>query len=237
MSKLTSALPLVLLLALAACGSSDKPASTTASKSAAPAGTPFPTGDFWPLQSGTTYTTRKFQPSLTITPGKGKWTAELGDRPDHLATALDVTRGQAIIGFHHMTQVFDPDAGGKIPGDAVEGPADFAEWLTAHPRLNATKPKPASLLGLEGVRIDITTKSSPRRVPDDCGKFDPPCLPLFYDGFEPVNYGGDWKGRFYVLDQGERQLVVEEAIQPPRKFDRLVKQLDAQLDAVELASG
>jgi hypothetical protein len=235
MTKLSCAL--VLVLALAACGSDDKPKSTGASKPSAPAGTPFPTGDMWPLQSGTTYTTRKFQPSLSITPGKGKWMAEVGDRPDHLATALDVTRGQAIIGFHHMTKVMDPDAGGKIPGDAVEGPADFAEWLTAHPRLVATKPKPASLLGLEGVTVDITAKSSPKRIPDDCGKFEPPCVPLFYDGFEIVSYGGDWKGRFYVLDQGERQLVVEQAIQPPRKFERLVRQLDAQLDAVELAGG
>jgi hypothetical protein len=237
MTRFSSALALVLVLALAACGSDDEPAKTTASKAAAPAGTPFPDGDMWPLQSGTTYTTRKFQPALSITPGKGKWTAEVGDRPEHLAAALDVTRGQAIIGFHRMTQVFDPDAGGKIPGDAVEGPADFAEWLTTHPRLNATKPKPASLLGLDGVRIDITTKSSPKRIPNDCGKFEPPCLPLFYDGFEPVIYGGDWKGRFYVLDQGDRQLVVEQAIQPPRRFESLVKQLDVQLDAVEIARG
>ena len=190
----------------------------------------------WPLQSGVTYTTRKFQPSLSITPGAGKWMAEGADRTDHIALALDVTRGQGIIAFHHMTRVIDPDAGATIPGETVEGPADFAEWLTAHPHLKATKPKPASLLGLEGVRVDIETKSSPKKLPDDCGKFEPPCVPLFFDGFEIVSYGGDWKGRFYVLDQGERQLIVEQAVEPTRKFKAIVRQLNAQLEAIALAS-
>ena len=133
-----------------------------------------------------------------------------------------------------MTQVFDPDAGGTIPGDAIEGPADFAEWLTSHPHLKATKPKPASLLGLEGVRMDIKTKSSPKKVPEKCGKYNPPCVPLFFDGFAPVMYGSDWKGRFYILDQGDRQLVVEQAIEEPAKYKSVLRQLDAQLDAVQL---
>lgn len=235
MTKLSCVLVLVLALALAACGSDDEAPSPVASKTRAPAGTPFPGADMVPLQSGVTYTTRKFQPSLSITPGEGKWMAEVGDRPDHLAMALEVTRGQGIIGFHHMTRVIDPDAGGAIPGDAVEGPADFAEWLTAHPHLKATEPEPVSLLGLEGVRVDIESKSSPKKIPDDCGKFEPPCVPLFFDDFEIVSYGSDWKGRFYVLDQGERQLVVEQAVQPPAKFRAVVRRLDAQLEAVKLA--
>jgi hypothetical protein len=235
MTKLSCAL--VLALTLAACGSDDEDAAPVASKTPAPAGTPFPESDRVFLKSGVTYTTRKFQPSLAITPGKGEWAAEVGDRPDHFAMALDVTRGQAILGFHRMTRVIDPGAGATIPGDTVEGPADFAEWLTAHPHLKATKPEPASLLGLEGVRLDIRTKSSPEKLPDECGKVDPPCVPLFFDDFEIVNYGSDWKGRLYVLDQGERQLVVEQAIQPPGKFAAAVRQLDAQLAAVELAGG
>ena len=190
-----------------------------------------------PLRSGVAYTTRKFLPALSITPGEQEWIAEVGDRPDHLAIALDVTRGQGVLGFHHMTRVIDADAGATIPGDAVEGPADFAEWLTAHPHLTASKPKPASRLGLEGVRVDIEPKSSPKKVPDGCGKVDPPCVPLFFDEFEIVIYGSDWKGRFYILDQGERQLVIEQAVQPPGKFEAVVRQLDAQLEAVELADG
>jgi hypothetical protein len=235
MTKLSCAL--VLALALAACGSDDEGSPATASKTPAPAGTPFPASDMSPLESGVTYSTRKFQPGLAITPGEGEWIAEVGDRPDHLAMALDVGRGQGILGFHHITRVMDPDAGGAIPGDAVEAAADFAEWLTAHPHLKASKPERTSLLGLEGVRVDIQAKSSPAKVPDDCGKFEPPCVPLFSDGFEIVSYGGDWKGRFYVLDQGGRQLVVEEAVQQPARFETIVRQLDAQLEAVELAGG
>ena len=83
--------------------------------------------------------------------------------------------------------------------------------------------------------MDIEATSSPAKLPDDCGKYEPPCVPLFFDGFEIVSYGSDWKARFYVLDQGERQLVVEQAVQPPGRFRAVVRQLAAQLEAVELA--
>jgi hypothetical protein len=70
------------------------------------------------------------------------------------------------VSFHHITRVFPPKTGGVIPGDAVAGPADFATWLTTHPYLRATNPKPVEALGLKGVSIDVRVKSSqPRAEP------------------------------------------------------------------------
>jgi hypothetical protein len=84
----------------------------------------------------------------------GEWLAAGADSPDHVEiepTPQDPVDSSAIA-FHHMTKVFDAAKGGVTPGDAVDGPDDFAAWLTTHPHLRATKPKPVEALGLEASR-------------------------------------------------------------------------------------
>jgi hypothetical protein len=116
-----------------------------------------------------------------------------------------------------MTQVFDPAEGGVTPGDAVPGPDDFAEWLTTHPHLRATKPKPVEALGLEGVQIDVRVKSSQPRKYKDCGKVEGDCVVMFVGKVEPIVYGSKSLGRFLVLEQPDgKQLVVEEYVEPAR---------------------
>ena len=124
------------------------------------------------------------------------------DSPDHLEiepTVEDPVDSSALA-FHHMTQVFDPAKGGKTPGDAVAGPDDFAAWLTGHPHLNATTPKPVEALGLKGVSIDVRVKSSQPRRYKDCGKVQGECVVMFVGKIEPIVYGSLSFGRFYVLE-------------------------------------
>ena len=114
-----------------------------------------------------------------------------------------------------MTQVFPPETGGVTPGDAVPGPDDFAAWLTTHPHLKTTKPKPVEALGLKGVSIDVRVKSSQPRKYKDCGKVEGDCVVMFVGKVEPIVYGSKSLGRFYVLEQPDgKQLVVEQYVEP-----------------------
>ena len=219
------------------CGDDDpgEPGPRATTTATGTAGRPFPTGDVTPLESGVTYTTRRFTPPLQITTTDEPWIAETGDRPNDFSLALDVPRGQAILGFHRAKLVVDPRRGAEKPGDRVPGPRDFAAWLRTHPHLRTTRPVPTTALGLRGVRIDVTVRSAPGRVPDDCGKFVGVCVALLHDGFDWALYPEDSKARFLVLDQGGRQLIIDEWVQPRRRFDRVVRDLDRQLRAIRVS--
>lgn len=231
----------VLVLALGACGSDDDgPRSAPERSTPAAAVTPFPSVDGADLIAGTTYTTRKFQPALTITPSSGEWKAFGADDVDHveLEPRTDGPVDLATLAFHHMTKVFDPSKGGTMPGDAVEGPNDFARWLTEHPHLKTTKPKPVEALGLEGVSIDVRVKSAMRNVPEDCGKVQGKCVVLFMGKIEPVIYGETAKARFYVLEQRDgRELVVEQFVEPASAVDAQREQFEATLASATTAAG
>jgi hypothetical protein len=228
------ALPLLLLLALlTACGGDDK------QEAAKPTVTPFPTIDLGDLHAGATYRSRKFRPNVTMTiPSEGEWHAAGTDNADHVELEPEpvppiFTSG---ISFHHMTRVFPPETGGVEPGDAVAGPADFAAWLTHHPHLRTTKPRPVEALGLKGVVIDVRVKSSQPRRYKDCGKVEGECVVMFIGSVEPIVYGSKVFGRFYVLRQPDgKQLVVEEFVEPASAFAKARPPLDAVLRSAKLS--
>jgi hypothetical protein len=123
-----------------------------------------------------------------------------------------------------------------IPGDAEAGPADFAAWLTSHPHLRTTKPKPVEALGLQGVSIDVRVKSSQSRKYKDWGKVEGDCVVMFIGSVEPVVYGSKTFGRFYVLQQpGGKQLVVEEFAEPASAFRKTEPELDAVLRSARIS--
>ena len=227
---------LVVALLLAGCGGGDDEA---AERPAAAAATPFPTIDFTGLTAGATYVTKTFTPRLQLTLPEGGWIAASGDKADHVEIELEDPEDpvdNSGMGFHHMTKVFPPEQGGELPGDAVDGPADFAAWLTSHPHLKTTKPEPVSALGLKGVSVDIRVKSSQPRLYRDCGKYEGDCVVLYMGGIEPYVYGSDVQGRFLVLEQpGGGQLVVEQWVEPRRAFDDQVKIWDQVLAGTKLA--
>ena len=141
----------------------------------------------------------------------------------------------SALAFHHMTQVFAPETGGVTPGDAVPGPDDFAKWLTDHPHLKTTKPKPVEALGLKGVSIDVRVKSSQPRRYKDCGKVEGDCVVMFVGKVEPIVYGSKSFGRFYVLEQPDgRQLVVEQYIEPASACKAQQPAFDALLESASV---
>jgi hypothetical protein len=229
------AVPLIALLALlAACGGDDE--KKTAAK---PTVTPFPSIDLGDLANGATYESRRFEPKFSFTvPQTGEWHATGADNPDHveLEPETEPPVSDAGISFHHMTRVFPPATGGVQPGDAVAGPADFAQWLTSHPHLRTTKPKPVGALGLKGVVIDVRVKSSQPRKYKDCGKVEGECVVMFIGSVEPIVYGSRVFGRFYVLQQPDgKQLVVEEFAEPASAFKMAQPELDAVLRSARIS--
>ena len=226
------------VLAAGGCaGEETKPSPQVTPPPAAEASNPLP-GDFTPLEGGTTYTTRNFKPAVRITPPeRGPWTTDVGDTPEHFSIEAEFAFGQAGLAVHRITRVYDPKAGGAEPGDMVPFEGGFAAWLTEHPHLRTTKPQPVELLGRSAVQIDLTTRSSPPRIPpQDCGHVGANCVPLFWDGLNQIVYGKLNKGRFIVvpLDDGG-QLVVEQYVVPATHFTRALAILRPALDSLELA--
>lgn len=137
-------------------------------------------------------------------------------------TTCRAAHSLVILGFHRATRVVDPRRGARKPGDLVPGPRDFVAWLRSHPHLRVTKPVPVTALGLRGVRVDMEVRSAPDRIPDDCGKLTGTCPALLHDGFDRALYTSDSKARFLVLDQGGRQLVLDQWVLPRERFGALV---------------
>lgn len=224
------------VLLVAGCGSDGE--ATTPAPAAKASATALPDVDFTGLEPGATYTTRQFKPNITFTVPEGEWKLVGADSPDHveIEPVVEDPVDSSAVAFHHMTQVFDPETGGKIPGDAVAGPADFAAWLTGHPHLKATEPKPVQALGLEGVAIDVRVKSSQPRRYRDCGKLEGECVVMFVGKIEPLVYGSKSLGRFYVLEQpGGGQLVVEQYIEPASALDAQAPAFEALLESARVA--
>src|SRR3712207_1759500 len=124
---------MLAVLALAGCGDEDEPAREAAAPK--PSITPFPTVFGGVLKPDVEYTTQLFEPNLRVKVPDEGWIAYSQDSPDHveLEGEAEPPVQDSGIGFHHMTKVFDPEKGGETPGDAVDGPEDFAAWLTSHP--------------------------------------------------------------------------------------------------------
>ena len=226
---------LLVLLVAAGCGDEGE---KTAAAPAKPSVTPFPTIDRADLLPGKTYTTQQFKPAITLTIPEGKWIAARSDNPDHVEIEPEATDpvDSAALGLNHITQVFDAEKGAVTPGEAVPAPADFTDWLTSHPHLRATKPKPVQALGLEGVAIDVRVKSGQPRKYKDCGKVPPPCVVMYPGGIEPVVYGGTSLGRFYVLEQPDgKQLVVEQYVEPASALKAQKPAFDAILNSAKVA--
>jgi hypothetical protein len=223
---------LVVLIALAGCGGDDSADAPEAKV------TPVPTIFGADLKPGTTYTTTAFEPRLRLTFPEGEWKVLSADKPGNLEFEPDTVHPvtEAALGFYHHPKVFDAAKGGTMPGDATEAPSDFAAWLTSHPHLATTKPKPVEVMGLEGVSIDVRVKSAQPRQYKDCGKVLGKCVVMTLGGVEPVVYGSDSRGRWLVLDLGGGdQLVVEQFVTPPAAFANGIKLLDAALAQTELA--
>jgi hypothetical protein len=228
-----------LALAAAGCGGGDGGGTQTRRSTQGPPPVRPAFDEVQDLDTGRTYTTKAFRPAVRFRVPMGDWATEIGDTPGHVSIARTDPPGdvdQAILALHRITRVYDPRRGGVTPGDAVPFTGDFAQWLATHPRLRASKPRPAELMGQRGVEIVVTGRRSPPKVPGDCGKVGRNCVPLFYDGLDYVSYSPVLKGRFTVLGlPGGGQLVVEEFVDPASRYRDGLKQLRPLRDSLALA--
>jgi hypothetical protein len=237
--------PAVAVAALVACGGDEdaagpsRPAPATAT--ATTAATPSPLDvDHAELRSGRPYATRAFRPGLTFRPGPGTWTIEHRDTASDISIATDLPRvAVATIGWHRVTRVYDPVRGGVAPSDQVALREPFADWLARHPRLRVTRPVRVTVAGLDGVQVDVRSTSQPPRVPRDCLKAGPRCVPLFYDGQDPLTYTRGDRGRVTVLPlpdaDGGGELVIEQFASPGTALPKVLAATRETLATLEVA--
>ncbi len=224
----------VMLLAvatLAGCGGDDGNGNGGGDAAQAPraAISPVPTVFGGVMKPGVTYTTTAFRPRLQITLPPAEWKVLSADKPTsvELEPETDHPVSGSGISFYNGVRVFDAAKGGRIPGDAVDPPPDFAAWLTSHPHLKTTQPRPTEALGLKGVVIDVRVKSAQPRQYRDCGKVAGKCVVMMLGGIEPLVYGSETRARWLVLDlDGGGQLLVEEWAQPAKVFSSQLELLD-----------
>ena len=241
--RITTITPLLATAALlvSACGS-DSENSTARKTSATPtpsaaAAKPLPKDPNTTVTPGR-YATSAFKSQLTLEVPKGqRWRVSgAGETADGVALELLAGPEVAIntLAFMHIAKVADPERGARTSADAVTAPAEFIDWLVAHPRLKAQKPEQVTIGGLTGRAVTVSSDSAPKRMPDECIETSRDCVPLFFDGDEPIVYMIGDSVRFTALDLGGEQLIIEQFAAPPDQFDRVLGLMQPLLDSVEI---
>ena len=132
-----------------------------------------------------------------------------------------------MLAFVNTEQVFNPSKVREL--DRMPAPEDLVAWLRRHPYLQTDEPQPATVGGVEGLRLDAVVASVPAT---ECGGN---CLGLFTD--TAATY--DWvvfeeeKVRFIVLEDvgGERVTIAVEA--PAADFEEFLPKAQQVIDTVE----
>jgi len=133
----------LVLVALAACGGTEKEAKPR----------PLPEGDK-ALQPGE-YRSEEFEPSLSFKVGKG-WSSD----PLEAADSLFIRRGETMgLGFVKPQEVYKPTKDEAL--QIVDAPKDLVGWFQHHPHLQTDKPEPVTVGGVEGVQFDVVVADLP----------------------------------------------------------------------------
>jgi hypothetical protein len=202
------------------------------------------TGDARPLfggtlQPGVRYGTVALVPAVTFEVGDERWIADGTENDTFLVLVRQEPRppgrGQrppprGFVGVGRFPLVLDPARPGAATS-ASPAPADFAGWLRAHPDVDAGRPRPTRLAGLEGVVLDLTYRfARPAHPAPECRFRDFRCTAL-----RP----GDWhrdgaRARVWVLDSEPGPLVIAVEAIDPAAFGDLTAAAQPVLDSLEL---
>jgi hypothetical protein len=108
-------------------------------------------------------------------------------------------------------------------------------WFQRHPNLETSEPFPVSVGGASGMRINVTSTSTPENYPQDvCG--EQACVPLYTSGGSViVSYEGS-KDRFVIVDVGSETVLINVAA-ATEKVDALSPKAQKILDTVEWRDG
>jgi hypothetical protein len=170
------------------------------------------------------YATDEFEPAFSFEVVGEGWVVGGSEERG----ALDMRQGAEgpLLSFVNEQRVFDPSRPRDLVG--VSAPEDLAAWLRRHPYLETDEPRPATVGGVKGVRLDATVADVPA---SECGET---CL-----GLLEVSPDIDWvlyeeeKVRFIVLEDvgGERVTIGVEA--PAAGFEGFLPEAQKVIDTVE----
>jgi len=170
------------------------------------------------------YTTDEFKPAFSFEVIGEGWVVGGAEERD----VLDMKLGAEgpLLSFVNEQRVFDPSR----PRDlvAVSAPEDLAAWLRRHPYLRTDDPRPVTVGGVEGVRLDATVADVPA---SECGET---CLGLY-----EVSPDIDWvlyeeeKVRFIVLEDVGGERVTIGVAAPAADFEEFLPKAQQVIDTVE----
>ncbi len=238
----TTTMLLTVALLVSACGSDsdnsngERAATPTPTPESA-AASPLPKATNTSVSAGR-YSTTVFEPTVTLEiPEDQTWRVSgAGDTAE--SVALELLAGDEVaintLAFLHISDVADPKLGARTIDDAQPAPDDFIEWLAKHPRLKAQAPEEVTVGGVTGRAITVTADTAPKRMPTECVETSRDCVPVFFDGDEPVVYLVGDSVRYTALDVGGEQVIIEQFAAPPDQFDNVLGQMQAVMDSLQL---
>ncbi len=179
------------------------------------------------LSSGV-YRSEEFKPSFTFRVGEG-WSNE----PPEVYDALLLTRGHDAggLGFANLKWARFYKATKSGTPYAMDVPEDIAAWFRHHPYLRTSEPRPVTVGGVEGVRLDVAVEDLPDNYSGLCGSN---CVDLFR-----LSSGGlvilleQDKARIIVLEDVRGKRVLVGFVSPANKFDEHAQEAQKVIDTVQ----
>jgi hypothetical protein len=209
----------LLVVALAACGGTEKEAKPR----------PLPEDDK-ALQPGE-YRSEEFEPSLSFRVGKG-WSSTLDAEASDF---LQIVRGQtAGLIFVNVQEVYKPTKTGGP--NVVDAPEDMVGWLQQHPYLQTTKPEPVTVGGVKGVQFDVVVGDLPQNYIPICTSIvgNPNCVDLFrLSTGGPILLVEGEKAGCIVLEDVEGETVTIGFVSPASEFEEFAPEAQKVLESVE----
>ena len=171
------------------------------------------------------YATEEFEPAFSIRIEERGWQVLPPEARDSLAIATT----SSLVIFLNVPRVFDPNE--LRQGTQKPAPEELVAWIEHHHWLDVSRPKPTSVGGVKGQRIDVTAA----RLPKDHSQFcSGPCVPLFALG-NTNNFwiGLDEKVRFVILEDVKGETVTIAIDTTPKQFEKFLPKAQRILDSVE----
>lgn len=186
-----------------------------------------PDGQLYPGE----HATDEFEPAFRFEVGEG-WgrTSLVPETSSTMSITTEAEGGQLTFGRpQHVFHPSNPSEPEEVP--APDNPDEWVSWFESHPNLDASKPVPASVGGVSGVRIDVTARSAPDNYSQEyC--VDRPCVPLFPLGDLGMVSLVNLKDRFVIVEV-DGETVVVNVFAPADKFDAFLPKAQKVLDTVE----
>jgi hypothetical protein len=105
------------------------------------------------------YAAEKFEPAFSIRIKERGWQGRFREERN----SLTISTRSAFLVFLSMPRVYDPN---ELRQETQEPtPEDLVAWIEHHPWLEASKPRPAFVGGVEGRQIDVTAARLPKDHP------------------------------------------------------------------------